>query len=175
MGDSPRIHFSLGGETRRAYLGIEELRLLRRATGLGPFGLTKSLETDPDPDHVRAVVFYGLCGADTDPKDAGEIADYFAYPPRPMREANDAAFAICVAAWVGAYPESDDDTGEGSDEFDLDRLMAEAVTMGVDPNDMSVAEFYKFRKKWLEIHQPQEASQEDLLKIIEDLEGGSSN
>lgn len=96
------------GKTRRFYLGADELRQIKRECGRGFFSLYINFERDAEPDEVQAVLRLALIGGGETPKDALELAQYYAAPPRPMKDAYLLAYRALNAAWAGA-----DQSGKG--------------------------------------------------------------
>lgn len=105
MHGSPVIMADIGdGKQRRFYLSGDELRQIRTETGRGFWTLYKNFEADALPEEVEAVLRLAMIGGGEDPRQASEIARYYANPPRPLRHAYTLAFDCLNAAWEGSPP-----------------------------------------------------------------------
>ena len=110
--ETPVIHADIGdGKRRRFYLGADELRQIKRECGRGFYTLYVNFERDAEPDEVQAVLRLALIGGGEAPKDALELVEYYAAPPRPMKDAYLLAFRALNAAWAGA-----DQSGKGGEK-----------------------------------------------------------
>lgn len=103
MTKSPVAKADLGdGVERDFFLGSDELRQIKRLCGRGFYSLYMNYTVDADPDEVYEVVRLGLIGGGLPPKDAKELCDYYARPPRPLREVYLLAYKVLNASWNGA-------------------------------------------------------------------------
>lgn len=103
MSETPVIHADIGdGKTRRLYLSADELRQIKRETGRGFYTLYINFDRDAEPDEVAAVLRLALIGGGEDPKEAFALVQYYAFPPRPLKDAYMLAFRALDAAWAGA-------------------------------------------------------------------------
>lgn len=119
MSDVPVIHADMGdGKTRPFYLGADELRQIKRECGRGFFTLYINFERDAEPDEVQAVLRLALIGGGEAPKDALELVQYYAAPPRPMKDAYLLAYRALHAAWAGA--EQSDKGGQRRSREEID-------------------------------------------------------
>lgn len=104
---TPVIHADIGdGKQRRFFLGADELRQIKAETGRGFYSLYSNFHLDALPGEVAAVLRLGMIGGGEDPRQAADIVNYYAAPPRPLRHAYTLAFDCLNAAWVGAEEHS---------------------------------------------------------------------
>lgn len=122
MSDSPVIHADIGdGKRRRFFLGWDELAQIKRECGRGWYSLFIGFEREAEPVEVAAVLRLALIGGGETPKEAHEIASYYAAPPRPLRDAYMLAYRCLNAVWAGAEPQKG---GDKMTADDLDKFFA---------------------------------------------------
>lgn len=155
MTESAVLKYDLGdGVERRLFLGIPELRQIKKETGRGFFTLWTHMAVDVEPDEIRAVIRLALIGGGESPQEAAKIVDYYCAPPRPLKDAYLAAGAVMDAIWNGVP--KDKSSGPKASEDEINDLIENTVAdmakagMSVDMNDMSLADFLSFRKKLTE-------------------------
>ena len=120
MSETPVIHANIGdGKRRRLFLGADELRQIKRECGRGFFTLYINFERDAEPDEVAAILRLALIGGGEDPKEAMDVVQYYATPPRPMKDAYMLAFKALNAAWAGA-----DQSGKGGKQLSAKEMDA---------------------------------------------------
>lgn len=150
--DSPVIQFRLGdGVDRRGFLGVGELKQLRRLTGMGPVKLSRVMADDPDPEHIAEVIRLALIGGGTDPKEALALAEYYCQPPRPMETAWVVAMALMGAWWKGIPKQAKAEPDSASDDVDFSLWEADAARCGVSIealHAMSVGEWMELRRQF---------------------------
>ena len=176
--DSPVIQFRLGdGIDRRGFLGLGELKELRRLTGMGPVKLSRVMGDDPDPEHICEVIRLALIGGGADPAEAKGVAEYYCRPPRPMETAWTAAMALMGAWWKGIPKAAQGRAPSPTDDVDLTGLEADAIRMGLSLTDwrqMSVGEFIDLRQRFTaEGGRPAAPDEDDLAEMIGALQGAS--
>jgi hypothetical protein len=138
MSDSPVIYSDLGdGKRRRFFLGADELRQIKTETGRGFFSLYMNFDKDAEPDEVAAVLRLALIGGGETPKDALQAVNYYARPPRPMKDAYTLAFECLNAAWAGTESKEGAGTRLSVAEMDGFFVEVEAALLKAD-KDLSV-------------------------------------
>lgn len=152
--DSPVIEFRLGdGVDRRGFLGIGEIKELRRLTGMGPVKMARVLADDPDPEHIAEIVRLALIGGGADPREALALAGYYCQPPRPMETAWTVAMALMGAWWRGIPKQAQRTEGTEPEDVDLFAWEADAIRIGMTVealHRMSVGEWLHLRRKFTE-------------------------
>lgn len=152
--DSPVIEFRLGdGIDRRGFLGIGEIKELRRLTGMGPVKMARVMADDPDPEHIVEVVRLALIGGGSDPAEALALAQYYCRPPRPMEAAWHVAMAMMGAWWKGIPKEARGKPGRAAEDVDIAQWEADAARCGISLealHRMSVGEWLALRRKFTE-------------------------
>lgn len=152
--DSPVIEFRLGdGIDRRGFLGVGEIKELRRLTGMGPVKLARVLADDPDPEHIAEIVRLSLIGGGADPQEALSLAQYYCQPPRPLEVAWRTAMAMMGAWWKGIPKPSKVKPATTRDDVDIAQWEADAARCGIGIealHRMSVAEWLELRRKFTE-------------------------
>lgn len=145
MTPKPVIHLDIGeGRERRLFLGVDELRQIKKETGRGFFTLFSNFHLNAEPDEVHAILRLALIGGGMSPSEASDIASYYATPPRPMRTAYEAAHSVLSAIWNGI--EADKQTGERIPDSQMDdlinKILGSALKAGtsIDTRSMSLAD-----------------------------------
>ncbi|WP_245739512.1 gene transfer agent family protein [Paracoccus homiensis] len=134
------------GRERRLFLGVDELRQIKKETGRGFFALFSQFHLNAEPDEVQAVIRLALIGGGMSPSEAEDIATYYATPPRPMRKAYEAAHKVLSAIWNGIDPQDGAKDGErvSDDQMDrlIDRILGSALKNGasIDTRNLSIAD-----------------------------------
>lgn len=152
--DSPVIQFRLGdGIDRRGFLGVGEIKQLRRVTGMGPVKLSRVMSDDPDPGHIAEVIRLALIGGGTDPKEAKSLAEYYCQPPRPMEVAWTVAMALMGAWWRGIPKQSKAAPRSVDEDVNIAKWESDAIKMGLSVealHGMSVGEWLTLRREFTE-------------------------
>lgn len=136
---SPVIERDLGdGVQRRFLLTADELRMIKRECGRGFYTLYSNFSLDAEPDEVAHVLRLGLIGGGLDPLEAVLLVNYYARPPRPLKEPYLLAFEVLSACWAGVELNDTKEqesggpvTDEDVDQF-FDRIEAQIVSNGGD-------------------------------------------
>lgn len=177
--DSPVIRFRLGdGVDRLGFLGIGEIKELRRLTGAGPVKLARIMADDPDPEHIADVVRLGLIGGGMEPKEALGLATYYCQPPRPMEDAWVVAMALLQAWWRGIPKAARKSSGKPLDDVDVSLWEAEAAKVGVGIealHAMSVGEWVELRRHFTENGDKPDAPDADTVAAIKRASGQSGS
>lgn len=135
--DSPMVQLDIGdGVERTLFLGVDELRQIKRACGRGYYSLYTNYAHDADPDEVYTVLRLGLIGGGMAPLEAKALCDYYTRPPRPLKDVYLMGYQVLQAAWNGvesAASPKDAATPREMDEF-FANLEAELIKAGL-PTD----------------------------------------
>lgn len=145
MTNKPVIRMDIGeGRERRLFLGVDELRQIKKETGRGFFTLFANFHLDAEPDEVQAILRLALVGGGMTPSEADDVATYYATPPRPMRKAYEAAHKVLSAIWNGIEPDkqSGDRIPESQLDSLIDRILGSALKAGaqIDTRNLSLAD-----------------------------------
>lgn len=147
---TPVIEADIGdGETRRLFLGVEELSRIKQECGRGFYSLYSQFHIDADPKEVRAVIRLALIGGGMEPTEANDLVSYYCRPPRPLKNAYLVAWEALDGCWNGVEP---DKSSEKMTAEQMDAMFTEFKAniarggLSVDLSGMSMADFIDLAK-----------------------------
>lgn len=136
--ESPIVFADIGDGVKRAFLlRSDELREIKRATGRGFYTLYSNFAANAEPDEVAHVLRLGLIGGGMSPIEALQLTEYYARPPRPLKNIYVLAYEVLNACWAGVEPSKPSEepvvapTDKEIDEF-FDRIEAGIAAAGGD-------------------------------------------
>ena len=172
--ETPVIEADIGdGETRRLFLGWDELRLIEQEAGAGFYTLYLAFsQGNVSIEQVSRVLRLALIGGGMDPEKALSLSQYYARPPRPLKTAYMTAHKVMEASWSGygtRKVRASDVAAMTTDEIDgvIRAMEANFIRSGynVDLSGLSLAELARLHAKVFGAEKPP-APDEEMFHAI---------
>lgn len=175
MDKTPIIDADIGdGETRRFFLGRDEIRLIEQETGAGFYALFLAISNgQASLQQVERVVRLALIGGGLAPDKANGIAQYYCSPPRPLKTVFVIAHRVLEGCWNGV----DDSKGDAAKKPKLTAAEIDGLLRVVESNfirsgysfdlsGLSLAEVLKLHDQVFGVDDKPSAPDEDTFNAI---------